>query len=482
MRIHLLLWFIGLTQGLLAQQESTLPEYFISLIQDQELANASMAFTVFDLEADTIIFEYFPNLSLPPASLQKVITTAAAIEVLGPDFKHFTILGYHGQLQVNGLLDGDIVIKGGGDPTLGSRYFNSTINDVVGQWVDAIAGQNIREISGNVVGDASYAGKLGVGESWPYVDLGNYYACGSYGLNMHDNLYTITFQQNPIPGKPVKLIRTFPQVEGLEVINKVVSGPRGSGDQAYIFGGPFQFNRFIKGTIPPGNDQFSIKGSLPDPPLFAAQALKAELTKNKLPVHGIAESRFEMYNGEIYVLDTLYAPPLIEIVNITKRESVNFLAEAIGRTLVKSVTPSMEITGNLLRSIWESRQVSMEGCRFTDYCGLAPDNAVTANAMVRVLRYIYQKKDLFKHMHASMSVGGVNGTMKYLFRSSPSKGKIVGKSGLINGVRNYAGYMHLPDDRTLAFCVLSYNFSCSQQDMRKKLEQFLDSLYLSYSK
>ncbi len=463
-------WALG------AQPEGLLGEDVSDIVNDPCFESANLSFLIRDLESGTDYLEYRSSAALPPASTLKVWTTAAALDQLGADFQFRTRVLTEGTLEGD-TLTGDLIIKGQGDPSLGSAHIDDeSFETVVDEIVSMLKDRGVTYIEGGVVADASYIPLDQLPRSWPYQDMGNYY--GSYygGLNIHDNLYYLRFRQEAQQGVPVAVADVEPGVPGLELECLVKAGPVGSGDQAYIMGAPLQSNRLVIGTIPPGSGTFSIKGSLPDPALFLAYHIHEALLESGIQVTGNYRSNYR--EGEVMtgnLIGDFLSPPLLDIVTLTNQKSINLFAEGIGRYLEKEANRDSEF----LLDYWEERGADMEGCRLTDFAGLAPDNAITARAMVDILTVIDRDSSTGAMLESSLAVGGESGTLQYMWNDSPAKGNIVAKSGLIAGVRSYAGYVYSRSGKKLVFCLLSQNAACSSQVVRWKLEQLLETVYLS---
>ncbi len=447
------------------------------ILSDPCFAHATIGMLVVDLTSGKEVIEFNSDLALPPASLLKVFTTWAGLKVLGSQFQFETELGYQGNI-VDGVLSGDLIVRGYGDPTVGSRYLSmAEFDKFLTRVVESVRESNIRVIEGNILGDGHSLSRLAAGSSWPYKDLANYYGAGAFGLNAHDNLFYIRFKQAR-PGMPTKIESIYPEVPGLTVENFVSAGPEGSGDEAYVFGSPFQESIMIYGTIPPGSRTFTIKGALPDPAKFMASQLKTRLISSEIGVGGEAKSIYVKPAGAFNVIATFKSPPLLEVSRITNQHSVNLYAEAIGKYLELRLAEE-RAHEPVLQYFYRTEGIDISGCRFTDYSGLAPDNAVTSRGMVDLLRQIHADRESYRLIESTMSVAGVSGTMRNMLRGTKAAGNIKAKSGLIEGSRNYAGYINSEDGREYAFCVLTYNANCARQVLLSKLEDLMESMYLS---
>ncbi|MBX2814375.1 MAG: D-alanyl-D-alanine carboxypeptidase/D-alanyl-D-alanine-endopeptidase [Saprospiraceae bacterium] len=468
--------WVGLIVGVcffladIAAQHEKVENALRVLLSAPEVEHATLGIGVYNLTKNSPVASYQLERSVAPASTMKLPLTAAALAILGPDFRFQTTLAYRGEIK-EGILEGDLVLVGGGDPTLASRHFNdSNLTALLAQWTSKVKEAGIREITGDVIVDDGSDAVGGARGSWQYQDLGNYYGAGAFGFNIADNLYTVHFQQNPLVGGATTISSVDPDISGLIIRNEVRSGPKGSGDQAYIYGAPYQWNVCIRGTIPPGNGIFSIKGSMPDPREFASEALFEALQEAGLTVRGRAKiSDYQIENPTIIFRHP--SPPLQELSTLSNRLSVNLFTEGIGLELAKQ-DPEFDLT-----TFWNQRGVSTGGVYFDDFSGLSKNNTVTAAFMQEVLKVVYQDPALYKLIKPGLSIAGKSGTMRNMLRTSDARGKVFGKSGSISGVRGYIGYMETPEGETWAFTLLSQNFTGSSRKMSKLFEQFLNALY-----
>lgn len=174
------------------------------LATDPAMKNGIMSFSLLEKNSGSIIATYNPNTSLVPASSLKILTCAYGLKLLGADFKFKTELQTIGAVDAEGTLKGTLILKGYGDPTLGSILTVGSIPlaGVLSEFVSALKAKGIKKIDGQVYGDASFLSSEGIYDTWSWYDLGNYYATGIYGLNIHDNLYKLNFRQTSSGGKP----------------------------------------------------------------------------------------------------------------------------------------------------------------------------------------------------------------------------------------------------------------------------------------
>ena len=459
------LCFLLCFPGLLSAQES-LQIRLQKLIDSKDLLGASLGAVVLDGAKKEILFSRFPFHPFTPASSFKVVSTAAALQLLGGDFRYTTVLGYRGNLGKEGILEGDLIIIGSGDPVLGSEDMPRVMgtNALRKHWVKQVRDAGIKKITGAVIGDDSIfpAGELAAG--WPEEDHGNYYGSGAWGLNIRENYYNLFFSQVTKLGKKPPIHHLEPEVPGLELDNHLKSGSPNSGDQAYIYGAPFNYQRFIKGSIPVGKGLFDVKGSFPDPPLMAAQMLKKSLQQAGIPVEGGAQAGYAwgmpLAKEEMTGLDTIWSPPLKEIVRRANIRSVNLYCEALLKTMGHVIHQDGSMAGGLaaLLSFWEDNGLNLTSAYIEDGSGLSPANTISPYQLASVLYTVLQDEEWSTDFLPSIPRAGKDGTMKYILRGSPVAKRIQAKSGSFSGVRSYTGYAHLSNGQKRVFCLMLNNY------------------------
>ncbi len=423
----------------------------------QVLAHSWRAVDVRDASTGERVASYQPELACIPASTQKLLTTAVAMDVLGPDYRFETKLIAGGAVD-NGALRGNLYVVGGGDPSLGSNMMDGVpgVEAVLDRWVAAVQQRGIRRITGAVVGDGSYLGTDGAGRGWPWADLGNYYGAGAYGLNFNENSYTLSFAQRPQEGSTPPVLSTDPVVPGLTFTNELRSGPRGSGDQAYIFGSPFTYDYFIRGSIPVGTGRFRIRGSVPDPPLWVAQLLTTALRAAGIevvqpPTTHLVVGPLAADTGELLV--TSQSPPLAELVDRTNLTSNNLFAEALLREVYRVRGGGEQELTEVIVDWLEEHGITTDGLQLQDGSGLSPRNYFPPALMTALL----VNRAGEARWRRSIPLAGRTGSMRNVLKGTVAEGRVWGKSGTIDGVRAYAGYVERPDGRRLVYHIAVNN-------------------------
>ena len=439
------------------------------------LGNASIGMAVSDDQTNETLFKSEPQLSLVPASIMKVVTTATALEVFGPDFRFTTTLSYSGIIR-NDTLFGDLQIVGGGDPTLGSGYFSGN-NHFLEEWIVALRNKNIRVITGNLIMDASIYEQQTIPSTWIWEDIGNYFGAGASGISVYDNLYEIHLSSENASEKPTKVIGINPEIPNLNLTNEVLSSDSNK-DQAYVFGSPEESKRMIRGTIPKNRNNFVIKASVPDPAALLASEFRRNLLAGNIFISG--ETKFEKAgSGEnkSVQLSVIQSPPLRDIIRVTNHESVNLFAEHLLKHLAfqKTGLGTTKDGCKFVVQFWKEKGLDMNGFFMNDGSGLSRFNVVTASQMVAILNYMKTRSSYSTDFYQSLATVG-SGTLTVFSNENFPNQCLHAKSGSMTRVRCYAGYLTTNSGRQLSFTIMLNNFSCSQPEAIKKIEEMLIEL------
>jgi len=486
MKKHLLLLisiFVGINifSQSLRTKNHTINIAIKTIKNNKNFKHASIGFYVQDIHSGEVISSLNPDLSVAPASTQKLITTATALEILGSHYKFKTRLEYTGKIDKNtGVLDGNIIIKGGGDPTLGSKYFSQTENQqFLNDWARAIYKAGIKFINGKIIADASLYGYQTVPPKWTWEDMGNYFGAAPNGLTVRDNSYSLFFNTSSVKGDKTEIVKIEPEIPGLKIDNHVKSDAVHS-DLSYIFGAPYTYERMIEGRLPLNKTNYEVKGSLPDPALFAAQSLKIKLKENgissgKATTFRLSPDEAKYDTLQHILIYTTYSPELSEIIKLTNFKSINLFAEHLYKQTQMYIAgfKLKKISKNFINYFWQSKGLNTDGMFIFDGSGLSRYNALTAKQMVFILKYMKTESKNAEVFYTSIPLVGKEGTVKNMCKNTVAVGKIRAKSGSVKNVRAYAGYVKTKSGRKLAFSIIINNFNGSSSSVRKKIEKIL---------
>lgn len=456
------------------------------LLQAPYMRGASFSLVVKDVQEGKTVYSYDTDRLQSPASVLKTVATATALEILGEDYRYPTTLEYDGILE-SGTLEGNLYIKGSGDPSLGSSHFAPGQNKFLSTWIAALQKAGIKHITGSVISDESIFDTEGVSIKWLREDMGNYYAPGSYGISIFDNMYKLSLQTGAAGTRPV-LKGTEPDIPFIRFKNYLKAAPVSS-DSAYIIGAPLDDVRYLYGVLPANREAYVLKGDIPDPALYLARYLTDQLQQKGIRVDGspscyrieVEENRWK--NGERKEIVTTYSPTLREIASVCNHVSHNLYADALVKTVGLQYKPRRnEMISSFGRGVqvvkeyWEKKGLDVFPLRMNDGSGLAPADKVSAGFMGELLVYMATESAVSDAFIASLPQAGIEGSVRNFLKGSKLQGKAHLKSGGITGVRSYAGYI-TKDGKTYAVAVFSNNYSCPMSRMTGALEKLLLQLF-----
>jgi D-alanyl-D-alanine carboxypeptidase/D-alanyl-D-alanine-endopeptidase (penicillin-binding protein 4) len=453
-----------------------------ALVNDPAFRTADFSVSVIEISSGQLVASYQPHLSCTPASSLKVLTTSSALLYLGGDFRYSTFLQYDGFIDADGTLHGNLYLYGTGDPTLGSDQMEMIpdLAKVIGQAVEAVQKAGIEKIQGGIIADASYFEGNPVPSDWEESDLGNYYGAGAWSLNIHENLFYLDFKQSSRVGGKPGVIGVRPPVPGLQFQNQLQSAGRNTGDNAYIYKGPYEFIRPVKGSIPAGSGRFTIKGAVPDAPLFFAQLLDAALKKRGLEMEKepIAIRAALPHQRSRTNLLVLASPPLKEIVFRANQESVNLYCEALLMTIGKKKYDSgtRSAGAKAARDLWQDRGLSLEKAVLTDGCGMSTSNRVSSFHLAQLLRKSLLDPKSAAAIEASLPLAGRSGTLEGRMKGTAAEGRLRAKTGTMEGVRSYTGIATDKAGKRYTFSLIVNNYKGSSASVRTKLERWMVAL------
>jgi D-alanyl-D-alanine carboxypeptidase/D-alanyl-D-alanine-endopeptidase (penicillin-binding protein 4) len=456
------------------------------LQQTDALKHAQWSIYAEYVNSGETIVSYHSEESLAPASGLKLFTTSTALNLLGEDYRFKTKLYYDGFITDDGILKGNIYIVGGGDPTLGSDLVAGSLplDSLMWSWTQAVMKLKINKVEGAIIADALLFDGKRVPDYWNWMDIGNYYGAGTSALTINDNLYYLYFHPSVVVGNKAEVIQMVPEIPGLHFTNYVKTGPKGSGDNGYIYCAPNQFNATLRGTVPAGVSSFSIKGSIPNPPLFAAQYFEQFLEGFKIIVTMDPRVLTEPVKyDESKLITSTISPPLKDIVYMINKKSDNLYTEQLLKTIAlkEKGIGSTEEGINVIKSFLDSVGVPTDGFKLYDGCGLSRTDMITTKIMVKLLIFMTKQKT-FDSFYNSLAVVGKAGDPGYFSNFGANtllQNNARIKSGLITGVRSFSGYLKDLDGRMIAFSMIANNHSGTTKqidDIHKQILLDLASL------
>ena len=415
-----------------------------------------------------------------PASTLKVVTAIAALDVFGPRHRLETKLIARGPIR-KGRLAGDLVILGGGDPSLAMANVGKSLprKDLLWRWLSALRKAGIREVNGDVVGEATLFEDQPISRYAIWEDIGNYYGGVTSALSFNGNLYHLYLSSLPKPGTVVKVLGTVPFHTAISTFdNRLRAGPKGSGDNAYIFGSPMSSVRYLTGTIPPGRQSFQIKGSLPNPAYTCAATLHQKLRKSGIRIKGRpCSTNASKPFRHSQLLDNYRSPAMKDLVGHMNKTSDNVFAEQLLKLLGHREKGCGSRKSGLLalEERLDELGLNRAGVHLRDGSGLSRYNGVTANFLTHCLCSV-AKKPYFKDFLASLPISGEDGSLKRRFSGPELKGLIMAKTGYMERVFALTGFIKTKSRGLLAFTFIVNDETAPFQVIQKRVEDIVSLL------
>ncbi|MCU0458830.1 MAG: D-alanyl-D-alanine carboxypeptidase/D-alanyl-D-alanine-endopeptidase [Bacteroidales bacterium] len=450
-----------------------------SIMADTTLTGTSWSVCFADAATGEIIYSHDANRNLAPASVMKLYPTSVALSMLGPGYRYGTTICMTGDFnQRRGIVEGDIIIQGSGDPALGSEYFADYYGDVTAQWVYAIKEAGIRRIKGSVAASESIYDYNPAPSGWAWGDLGQYYGAGVHDININDNKYNI-YITGQSEGKPAIIDSVEYFGNDIMLTNYLVSS--GRTDRGYVYNAPYSDMAWITGSVP-ADSSFALKASIPDPPFAMVRKLDAALRSSGIRIDGEpALTRMPLDVNRNIMICSTFSPALAEIVKVTNHESVNMYAEALRKHLGYEIHGQGTFSAGsaVIRQFLDSIGCEPYEAVILDGSGLSSNNNISALMTVRLLVHMNNSACTGPFI-ASLPEGAVSGTMKNYFRDEMFKGKVVAKTGTITGAKSFAGYFTTNSGRRIAFTTLANGFTVPSRTITDYMESLVREIILNY--
>ncbi len=400
------------------------------------LRGAHVAFLAIDANRGTLIDAVHPDDDFIPASTFKLIVGSASLDTFGPEQRFVTTLASDGT-RAGTALHGDLILRGGGDPTLDDKALREAARAVAQSGITRVDGALILDNTAFRYPSALYR------PGWAWDDLTYGYGAPTDALSVDENALHVTVAPGPRPGSAVAL-SVSPETASLQIENHAITGSSEATDTIDAMR-PWNDPNVVRiiGVIPQGvksPDRFRV--AVENPQAFVGDAFLADLEANGVAV--AAGMRTDASPPDATTLWQHRSPPLSTILARMWQPSDNFIAEMLYRHL----------GGARAERAW-LRRVGIDPTTLTivDGSGLSAYDRVTPRALVRVLQYdrAPQRRAI---VEAALPLSGVRGTLQYRFRDPTLRGKVNAKTGSVNHVRTLAGYLRTEKHGTVTFALL----------------------------
>ncbi len=400
-----------------------------------------------------------------PASNMKIYTTAAALDLLGADYRWRTSVYTDAQPDTGGVINGNVTLFGRGAPDLDSYRKNG-----LASLADQLYQHGVRHVRGNIIGDESYfRGEL-YGLGWQWNDLQWYFGAEPSALTVDENSLELKIAPTNQVGSAATLTLNR-ETNYLHLTNNTITVERDATTTIGINRGLSDFELRVWGGFPVGGRPFTAYLSVPNPAQWAARLFKEALIARGIKVDGEARSRdFRVAESEKFdpqkaiEIAQENSAALSEIVRHTNKESDNLYAELILRTLGKERGASApdpdprknrergdDEAGTAVVKSWLDRNgIATDDLAIRDGSGLSRLDLVTPEATARLLVAIARTNSA-SAFHDSLPIAGRDGTLSD--RLASSSGRVVAKTGTLTYTHSLSGYATTPGNEILAFSI-----------------------------
>ncbi len=391
----------------------------------------------------------------------KLFTTAAALVLLGPEFRYTTNLYADGEIR-DGTLNGNLIIRGVGDPTLSGRFHAGGVDEIFSGWAESLLRLGVKEIRGNIVGDGSLFGEEYLGAGWAWDDNIHCYSAEISALSINDNCIAVSVRAGAAGEKP--FVSVDDSSGYLTIRSQAVTALPEEELSLRLSREPGSNLLIVSGGIPANTEAEPFFVTIHNPALFAAVHLTQVLKSKGIVVAGTSTDRRSLFGPVSYesmkILASYTSPPLREIITQINKASRNLYAELLFRTLGKSFRNdgSAKAAAEVVNATLTKMTIPSDSVVVYDGSGLSRMNLVMPSALVTLLGYMYRHEN-FSYFLTSLPVAGVDGTLKERMKNSPAQGKVKAKTGKMTRILNLSGYIRGREGGIYAFSILINNYA-----------------------
>jgi serine-type D-Ala-D-Ala carboxypeptidase/endopeptidase (penicillin-binding protein 4) len=432
------------------------------VLASSALAGSTTSMQVLDESTGDVVYSKAADQRIVPASNEKLMTSAAALEYLGPDFRFHTTVSHSGT-QSGATVDGDLILKGTGDPTLTQARFDAM--------AEKVAAQGITSFTGDLIADASAFDRTPLGFSWSWDDESASYAAPISALTAAANdifdtgSVAVTAKPGSAAGAPGEFALT-PKNSYVKIENKTVTGAAGSSDTVTAARNHGTNTIVVSGSIPLEGKASTDLVAVEDPALLAASAFRTALTRQNVEIAG--STVVKAASGTVQeILDEPSIPLselLVPFLKLSNNGHAELLVKAIGH---KATGKAGSWTNGLAqaRTTLTALGVNVPTVVLLDGSGLTRRDILTTRQIAQLLENV-KAEPWFKAWYDALPIAGadgtlVGGTLTNRFRGTLAANNLHAKTGTLTGVNALSGYVTDTTGRRLVFSIVSNNASAN---------------------
>lgn len=508
--LHCLLAVLLLAGAALAAPPKPLQDRIAGVLNSPDLARGFWGIEVASLSSGQTLYALNADKLFTPASNTKLFTTAAALALIGPDYKFRTTVETAGTLDRYGRLNGDLLLVGHGDPNLSGRELpydlrtqrNDRPIQALETLADALVQKGVKYVDGDIVADDSYFAFERYGEGWSQDDL--VWADGApvSALTVNDNVVFVNILPADRPGEKA-FVSVTPFADYYRLDNRIITTPAGTGRKFFVNREPGSTVLTLWGNMPLDDPGANEALAIEDPAEFAAALFRQLLEKRGIVIYGRQRTRHTelatlstfsvtavapsrggsesqsrpLKTDQPIVLASYESKPMGEDIRVVNKVSQNLHAEILLRLLGRERGTAGTIEGGLevLRGFLTQAAISSDQYLFYDGSGLSRQNLVTPHAIVQLLRYasIQPWGAAFK---STFPLSGVDGSLSDRLNAPRLQSRIYGKTGSLGGVKTLSGYATTDSGEAIVFSILSNNSNLPAKRVTDTIDQLVEAI------
>ena len=445
-----------------AAASDTLQQRLSAIFSAPKFERSFWSVLVQRVTANDTIFAINPGKLVMPGSNMKILTLAAAAEVLGWDHQFETKIVTLAPVE-SGVLRGDLIVVGGGDPGISER---SDQPGVLRELAKQLADSGIRIIDGRIIGDDDLFDDKAFGDGWAVDNLPYGYSAPVTALEYNEGSADLVIRAGSSAGEPVD-IQLRPDGSRLEIDNRLVTVPESGTGMLTLERLPGSSRLLVQGQIPAKAPPFARTASVDNPTDFFVRAFRGALVNEGIQVGGDAvdidnlSPKPDVASARLLV--SRKSPPLrdlaVAMMKVSQNQYAEMLLKSIGKPAARDALRRLGVT--------EDDYILADGS------GLSRYNYVTAEALVTLLQQMHEQPQHAPMFAATLPVAGREGTLARRLAGTPAEGKVRAKSGTIDNARALSGYVETAGGDTLVFSIIANNFSLSPAEIDNAVDQAL---------
>jgi D-alanyl-D-alanine carboxypeptidase/D-alanyl-D-alanine-endopeptidase (penicillin-binding protein 4) len=466
------------SQSVSSSQDLQLRTDLDKIFSDPVLARALVGVRVDSLATGQTIYQRDAAKLVVPASNMKLLTMSVAAVKLGWNFTFETRLEAAGTIA-NGVLHGDLVAVGGGDPSIVSQDFGPSPTFL--EWADALARAGIRRVDGRLIGDDRAFDDEGLGAGWAWDYLADGYAAPTGALSYNENVAIVRVWPGKAAGDPVR-IEVSPPGNLLDVVSEVKTGDAKSGTSLQLLRLPGSPRLTVRGSLPALGNVATRSAAIDNPTRFFVEGLRLALGGRGITIIGGAWDIDDVKDPPIgtgrQVIATRTSPPLSVVGGYFLKPSQNFYGETILKTIgrVAGGAGSAAAGRRVVRETLAGWGIPADAFVMSDGSGLSRYDYVTADTIVTILTRMWKDETMRGPFAALLPVAGHDGTLDTRMKATVLDAHVQAKTGTISNVRSLSGYLETKSGERLVFSMIANHFTASSSAIDAVVEKALARL------